>query len=176
MHMKICIIFLDRNAKHLLPSYLKRKGTIGVNSSKRKKAKAVSSWDRDIVCLPKQTKNGEILNVIPYPRNRYRAELGAGGLIGKVHITSEMTVEDVQTEVRSVFKEPMKGSESFQFIYLQPTGGGNRSLTVPVLSTSYEWTPQQVAKLSNAKGSIYIMAIDNFDFEVDGSCDVSVCS
>ncbi len=83
-----------------------------------------------------------------------------------------MTVEDVQTEVRSVFKEPMKGSESFQFIYLQPTGGGNRSLTVPVLSTSYEWTPQQVAKLSNAKGSIYIMAIDNFDFEVDGSCNV----
>ncbi len=73
MHMKICIIFFDRNAKHLLPhllpSYLKRKGTIGVNSSKRKKAKAVSSWDSDIVCLPKQTKNGEILNAIPYPRN-----------------------------------------------------------------------------------------------------------
>ncbi len=111
----------------------------------------MSSWDRDIVCLPKQTKGGEILNVIPYPRNRYRAEPGAGGLIGKVHITSEMTVEDVQKEVRSVFKEPMK------FIYLQPTGGGNRSLTVPVLSTSYEWTPQQVAKLSNAKGSWQLM-------------------
>ncbi len=136
----------------------------------------MSTWDRDIVCLPKQSKGGEVLNVFPYPRSRYRADLGAWGLIGKIHITSEMTVEEVQKEVRSVFVQPMKGSESFKFIYLQPTGGGNRSLTIPVLSSSYEWTPQQVAKLSNAKGCIYIMAIDELDLpEVDAECDVSAC-
>ena len=92
------------NAKHVLPSYLKRKSTIGCKDSKKRKTKAVTTWDRDILCLPKQTKNGEVVSVVPYPRSRYRADLGAWGLIGKIHLTSEMSVEDVEKEVRSVFE------------------------------------------------------------------------
>ena len=68
----------------------------------------------------------------------------------------------------------MKVSEIFPFMYLQPTGGGNRSLTIPSVSSSYEWTLQQVAKLANARGAIYIMALQNMDLpDVDNSCDVS---
>ena len=67
-----------------------------------------------------------------------------------------MSVEEVKQEVRTVFIRPMKGSETFPFIYLQPTGRGNRSLTIPSVSSSYEWTSQQVA---NARGAIYIMAL-----------------
>ena len=68
----------------------------------------------------------------------------------------------------------MKGKENFRFVYLQPTGGGNRSLTIPVVSSSYQWTPPQVAKLSNAKGAIYIMALDDLDLpDLDDSFEVS---
>ena len=141
---------LYSDAKHVLPSYLKRKGAVGGKNCKRKKT--ISTWDRDIIWLPKQTKNGEVMSVIPYPRSQSRADLGACGLIGKIHLTSEMSVEEVEHEVWSVFRRPMKTNENFHFVYLQPTGGGNRSRT-----------PQQVAKLSNAKGAIFIMAMDDLD-------------
>lgn len=114
------------------------------------------------------------MSVVPYPRSHYRSELGACGLIGKIHITSDMSVQEVEQEVRSVFTRPMKGSGTFQFMYLQPTGGGNRSLTIPSVSSSYEWTPQQVAKLANARGAIYIMALEDMDLpDMENSCDVS---
>ena len=74
-----------------------------------------------------------------------------------------------------MFTRPMKGSETFPFIYLQPTGGGNRSLTIPSVSSSYEWTPQQFAKLANARGTIYIMALQDIYLpDVDNSCHISL--
>ena len=63
------------------------------------KAKTVSSWDRDIICLPKEPKHE---NCVPYPRGKVRPKLGGDGLIGKVHLTSEMSVEEVGKEIRSV--------------------------------------------------------------------------
>ena len=82
----------------MLPSYLKRK-SVGGKNPKNKRAKSITAWDRDIICLPKQSKNGEILSVIPYPRSHYRSEFGECGLIGKVHITSNMSVEKVKQEI-----------------------------------------------------------------------------
>jgi hypothetical protein len=60
---------------------------------------------------------------------------------------------------------------SFPFTFLQPTGGGNKTLTMPSVSSSYQWTAQQVAKLATSRGSVYIMAMDdlylrNIDSEV----------
>ena len=127
----------------MLPSFLKRKGIVG--GRERKKPKVVVSWDRDIICLPLRVKRGEVVKVLSYPRKAYRAQLGAWSLIGKLHLTSEMSVEDVKAEVRSVFKGPMRSNESFCFTFLQPTGGGNKTLTVPSVSSTYEWTAQQVA-------------------------------
>ena len=58
----------------------------------------------------------------------------------------------------------MRNDPSFPFTFLQPTGGGNKTLTVPSLSSSYQWTAQQVAKLAtNNRGSVYIMAISDLD-------------
>ena len=56
---------------------------------------------RDIVCMPRTTKNGELAKVVSYPRKKYRAMLGAMGLIGKLHLTSDMIVNDVQFELCS---------------------------------------------------------------------------
>ena len=102
--------------KHILPSYLKQRasGSRGTKSKKpntvttwdrditclpKESKKGVTTWDRDIICLPKESKKGE--NCIPYPHEKYRARLGREGLVGKVHLTSEMSMDKV-VEIRSV--------------------------------------------------------------------------
>lgn len=139
------------------------------NAKKRK----VVSWDRDIICLPKTTRKGELATVLPYPRKKFRSNLGAWGLIGKIHLNSEMSVDDVENEIRSVFRIPMNNDKKFPFTYLQPTGEGNYSLTVPSVSASYQWTAQQVAKLANSRGCVYIMALDDLDIQDIEDSDVS---
>lgn len=147
-------------------SFLKRKGFVG-KSVPPKKQKAVTSWDRDIICLPQTRKlqKHDSPNVISYPRKKFRAQLAAWGLIGKLHLTSDMTVDDVVAEVRSVFKGPMSNNDSFRFTFLQSTGGGSNLLTIPSTSASYQWTAQQVSKLSTYRGIIYIMALDDLDLQ-----------
>lgn len=146
-----------------------------------KKQKAVTSWDRDIICLPQTRKlrKNDAANILSYPRKKYRAQLAAWGLIGKLHLTSDMTVDDVAAEVRSVFKGPMSNNPSFQFTFLQSTGGGSITLTTPSTSSSYQWTAHQVAKLSSFRGTIYILAIDDLtlqddQFEVRIKCSVHI--
>ena len=83
-----------------------------------------------------------------------------------------MSVDDVKDEVCSVFSKPMGNRKDFPFIFLQPTGAGSRTLTIPSVSTSFSWTPQQVAKLgSGNKQSIFILAQD--DLQVDENVTVS---
>ena len=142
----------------ILPSFLKRKNAIG-GGGKAKRPKTVLSWDKDIVCLPNYLKKATAKS-IPYPRGKMRAMLGREGLIGKVHLTSVMTIEEVKQEIRSVFQGPMGGKATFNFTFLQATGGSSRSLSVPSVSSSFEWTAQQVAKLGNQRNTIYILAED----------------
>ena len=97
---------------------------------------------------------------IPYPRGKYRSQLGEDGLIGKIRLMSTMNGEDVKDEIRSVFQEPMGSRVDFPFVFLQPTGIGARTLTVPSVSNSFCWTAQQVAKLGGHKTPIYILARD----------------
>ena len=94
----------------------------------------------------------------PFPRGKHRANFGLLGLIGKMHLTSLMSVAEVEDEVRSVFKKPMANRKDSPFFFLQPTGCGSRSLTLPAVSESFSWTAQQVAKLGGAKQCIYILA------------------
>ena len=77
---------------------------------------------------------------------------------------SNMTAEDVVSEIHSVFQGAVKKS-SFPFTFLQPTGCGSRSLTVPSVSSQFVWTPQQVAKLGANKGTVYIMLEEELDIE-----------
>ena len=156
------------SAQHILPSFLKRKGLVG-KSEPSKKQKTVTSWDRDIICLPQTRKlrSQSTTNVISYPRKKYRAQLAAWGLIGKLHLTSNMSVADVTAEVRSVFRGPMSANGDFQFTFLQSTGGGSNTLIIPSTSSSYQWTAQQVSKLSTCRGTIYILAIDDLNLQCE---------
>lgn len=127
-------------------------------NTRAKKPRVSQSWDRDIICLPQCLC---IRGAVKYPRGKYRARLGTLGLMGKIHIVEDMTVEQVAAEVRSVFKEPMKNRSDFPFHYLQPTGSGSRTLSVPSVSLSFNWTAKQVARLGNTSGTIYILADDD---------------
>ena len=54
----------------------------------------------------------------------------------------------------------MGSRADFPFVFLQLTGIGARTLTVPSVSNSFCWTAQQVAKLGGHKTPIYILAKD----------------
>lgn len=147
---------------HVLPSYLRRRRRDDVADRKPpKKAKVVKQWDRDVLCLPRQKGGG----VASFPRGKYRTKLADCGLIGKLHMTSEMDDDDVAREIRSIFKGPMRDNSNFKFQYLQSTGGGSKSLSVPAQSESFKWTPNQVARLSGQSGTIYILAEDELDLK-----------
>lgn len=71
------------------------------------KLKIVKTWDRDILCIPKDMSGVDGGNV-SYPRGRYWAYLASNGLVGKLHLTSEMTENDVKVQIWSVFKVHMQ--------------------------------------------------------------------
>ncbi len=175
--MRTCQLSMHRNptALHVLPSYMKRKVAAGEHS-KVKRPKSVKTYDRDVFCLPLSRKNGPSGGSIKYPRGKYRSWLATSGLIGKLHLTSEMSELDVMKEIRSIFSGPMGNNPDFRFLYLQPTGGGARSLTIPSQSSSFKWIPQQVAKIAGQTGVIYILAQDELALPdlPDFVCDVSV--
>ena len=79
-------------------------------------------------------------------------------------------MEEVASEVRSVFKKPMSERADFPFQYLQPTGTGSRCLTIPAVSSSFAWTAKQVARLGTSTGTIYILA--KADLELDDEEEV----
>ena len=148
-------IYRDRGrASAILSSFLKRKGE--ERSSNKKKPKAVKTWDRDVVCLPMSFmgKNKHI----PFPRGKCRANLARDGLVGKVHISPDMSEMEVLSEVQSVFKTAMENDPNFPFTFLQPTGEGSRSLAIPPVLDTFQWTAQQVARLGGSRGCIYILA------------------
>ena len=113
----------------------------------------VTEYDRDIICLPKKLAPHSHGN-IPIPRRPATREmLARNGLIGKIHLESSMTEEEIMDEIRSVFRKSMGGSTSFAFEILQPAGGGSKSLVVPAVSSSFSWTASAVAG-KNAKSPI----------------------
>ena len=54
----------------------------------------------------------------------------------------------------------MGSRADFPFVFLQPTGIGARTFTVPYVSNLFCWTAQQVAKMGGHKTPIYILAKD----------------
>ena len=79
------------------------------------------------------------------------------GLSGRIRLTSDMTEDEIFSEIHSVFRVPMANNDQFTFDVLQSTGGQNKTLVVPALSSSYKWTASALAS-KNVKTSIYILA------------------
>ena len=137
-----------------LPSILGRRRRIRAASVKGAKADKFATWDRTIVCLPKTYEDGSE-NAIAIPRKK-RSLLARHGLIGKIHLESHWSEEELFAEVCSVFSNAMGDNVSFLFTFLVPTGGGSKTLTKPVVSATFKWTPKEVA--GKADSTIYILA------------------
>ena len=85
------------------------------------------------------------------------------GLQGKVTLTSVMSEELLKAEIRSAFTEAMGNDPSFPFTFLQMSGCGGKTLTVPSLSSSFQWNAQEVSKLG--KTCVYILAEKRLNVE-----------
>ena len=117
------------------------------------------TYDRDIICLPKSELGKD--GIIRIPRKKSVHDfLAMNKLIGKIHLTSDMSEGAVFTEIRSVFEGPMAGDPNFRFKILQTCGGGSKTLSAPVLSSSFKWTAGAVAG-RNSKVPVYILAEDD---------------
>ncbi len=120
-------------------------------------------------CYPKYCKYE---GGIAIPRKK-RSMLSSYGLIGKVHLESDWQEEELFAEIRSVFANAMSNDEAFPFQILLLTGSGTKSLTVPSLSSSFKWTPKEVA--GRADSSVYILAGKNLKDEVNVIVVLFVC-
>ena len=116
---------------------------------------------RDIMCLPMEGRKGSKVTI---PRGEYRSNLIAAGLMGKVDISSSMTEFEVRSEICKVFHRAMGLSQNdcteelFPFEYLQSGGQGCKSLCIPSVSSSFEWTGEHVAALAKSGKIIYVLA------------------
>lgn len=146
-----------------LPSILGRRRRIRATSGRGLKSAKFSAWDRTIVCLPKSYPDarGESISI---PRKK-RPLLAQHGLIGKIHLESDWSEDELFGEVRTVFKDAMGDDPNFPFNFLVPTGGGSKSLTKPVVSASFKWTSKEVA--GRADSTIYILAGKELKNEVN---------
>ena len=100
---------------NILLSFLKRRGSEIHAGRSSRLAKTVQFFDCDIVCLPQEYGTA---TPILFPRGRNRAQLGEMDLIGKKRISSVMTVQEVENEVRSTFKKAMGDRNDFPFTFL----------------------------------------------------------
>ncbi len=85
-----------------------------------------------------------------------------------------MNKDDVQQEIRSVFRGPMRNNRDFPFTFLQRAGEGSNTLIIPSVSPSYEWTAEQVARLGGQNKTIYILARGDVPSPMDQDKPVSV--
>ena len=128
------------------------------------------SYDRDIVCLPfcYSSKHGKYA----IPRSETRATLASSGLIGKVRLSSDMSQDQILTEIRSVFSAEMNENQNFPISFLQRSGQGSNSLTVPSISNSYQWSAKEVVRMAG-QGCIYIKAEARLNCEMVGGINWS---
>ena len=122
------------------------------------KPSKIVMWDREVVCLPKDLFNSN--GVLPIPR-RKKDIMASFGLVGKLHLESHWTPADVIAEIRTTFNDVMKDDD---FKFLQFTGTGAKSLLIPKVSVSYQWTPKEVA--DQADRPVYLLLQKDLDNEV----------
>lgn len=132
-------------------------------SSRRKSATPKPTvYVRDIILLPKDSRGRD--GVITIPRKERRSKLGVAGLVGKMEFNSNMSAQEVRSEICQVFATPMGLTESdiknerlFSFTYLQTS---SNALCIPSVSDSFKWNGRQVASLAKSASIIYLLAND----------------
>ena len=78
---------------------------------------------------------------------------------------------EIMDEIPSVFRKPMKENWLFLFEILQLSGYGSKCLSIPEVSSSYEWSAASVAG-KNPKCPVSILALDKLKvtYKLTPSC------
>ena len=118
----------------------------GLPSSFMKKKPA--AYDRDIICLPSDHYSSHVIR-IPWSRE----SLYESGLVGRIRLTSDVIFD----EIRSVFKGPMGGNKNFKFNIFQGADGSSKTLVIPSVSCSYQWTVSGVAPCKGTTEGVCIL-------------------
>lgn len=99
---------------------------------------------------------------IVIPRKSRRAQLGVSGLVGKIEFNSNMTAQEMRSEICQVFSKAMgllasdiKDERLFPFSYLQTN---SNCLCYPSVAESFSWNGRQVSTLAKAGCVIYVLA------------------
>ena len=123
----------------MTPSVLgkrRRKSTVA-------KPSKLITWDREVVYLPKSYMDLFASNgLLPVPHKK--DVLASFDLVRKVHLESDWTAAEVVAEIKSTFNEKLRDDDT-NFKFLQFTGTDAKSLIVPKVSASYQWTLKEVA-------------------------------
>ena len=101
-------------------------------------------YERDIILLPPSYIPDSMDGKITIPRGD-REILASNSLIGKIALQSTMSEDEIFDEIRDIFQGPMKNNKEFNFVILQPTGGGSKNLMIPAVSKHFQWTASSVA-------------------------------
>ena len=126
----------------------------------------VTNYVRDIILLPDEFENET--GSVCIPRSNNRETLGKAGLVGKIELSSDMTEDEVRTEICELFSVPMglttdniKDGIRFKFHYLQRAGCNTRSLCKPTVKDTFQWNGKQVASLAKSGSFIYLLAAEH---------------
>ena len=152
-----------------LPSFKRRRSANQPQVNPKRKA-SMKTWNIDIVCLPPKYA---VNNVVQIPRGKKRCALAEMGLVRKIHLTSEMSEEDIMAEIRSVFAQPMQHDPQFPFTILNSTGAGSKTLTKLAVSAHFQWSAAQLASTCG-QGAIYVLAEQDLQLPVSAS-GIFVC-
>ena len=134
---------LSRPSGFKLPAHLEKQA--------KKRSKEKKCGNQRVYTKSHIGKDG----LVKIPRNKsMRDYVAMNHLIGKIRLNSDMSEGEIFQEIRSVFDGPMAGADNFPFRILQTCGGGSKTLSTPVLSSSFKWTANAVAG-RNAKAPIH---------------------
>ena len=126
----------------------------------------VVTYTRDIFCLPPNMKGHNAIVVIPRGSRRSALADERSGLLGKIVFEADWCEERMTEEITRVFAKPfdmstadIESGKRLEFLYLQRAGAGARSLCIPSVTSSFEWSGRQVATLAKSGGIIYILSV-----------------
>ena len=149
---------LKRGNNTVAPSFFLRK-------RKKSSSSKPTNYIRDVLCLPGSWCTGSRISI---PRGDRRSYLTENSLLGKVEFTSAMSSTDITLEISRVFASQVglsksdieEGGKRLNFLFLQRTGAGSRTLCRPSVAESFEWNGRHVASLAKSGNLIYIQALD----------------
>lgn len=135
------------SAAHILPSFLKQQGIRNNGGPAKLRNQKQLKHGIGMPCVSLNTEI-DFQQVESSIREESRVYLTSSRLFGKLHLTSDISNEDVRREICFTFRGPMQNDPNFSLVYLQGAGRGGNMSNCAITKFIFQWTPQQVSWIS----------------------------